>query len=315
MGESVTGKGRTRWQLARGSILRYTRRGLILRGLALVAGAAILVLAARWLTDLPAAAALLARYPGVYNPPEFTPSGFPLWARIAHFLNFFLLALIIRSGLILRRRQRPAVFFAPRRGGRKLPVYLWLHLVLDVAWLVNGAVFVVLLLATGYWARLVPTSWEVFPNALSALVQYLSLEWPPAQSWVRYNSLQQLLYFAVVFLAAPLAALTGIRLSPLWPHAAKRLSARYPERLARAVHYPVMLFFVGFVLVHVLLVFTTGALRNLNHIFTGTDSVDWVGFVLFVLALAATAAAWMAARPALLGPLARATGGRLMKRP
>jgi hypothetical protein len=35
--------------------------------------------------------------------------------------------------------------------------------------------------------------------------------------------------------------------------------------VAWAVHLPVMLYFVGFILVHVTLAMATGALRNLNH--------------------------------------------------
>jgi hypothetical protein len=42
--------------------------------------------------------------------------------------------------------------------------------------LVNGLIFVVLLFASGRWMRIVPTSWEAFPNALSALLQYITLD-------------------------------------------------------------------------------------------------------------------------------------------
>ena len=43
-------------------------------------------------------------------------------------------------------------------------------------WLLNGLIFYVLLFAGGRWQRSGPTSWEVFPNALSTLIQYLSLK-------------------------------------------------------------------------------------------------------------------------------------------
>ena len=35
-----------------------------------------------------------------------------------------------------------------------------------------------LLFSTDQWKRLVPTSWEVFPNAVSTALQYLSLQLP-----------------------------------------------------------------------------------------------------------------------------------------
>ncbi len=63
----------------------------------------------------------------------------------------------------------------------------WWHLGVDALWLLNGVAFVVLLFATDRWQRLVPTSWDVFPNALSVLIQYLSLNWPTENGWVAYN--------------------------------------------------------------------------------------------------------------------------------
>jgi hypothetical protein len=60
----------------------------------------------------------------------------------------------------------------------------------DALWLLNGVIFYVLRFATGQWHRLVPTSWNVFPNALPVLIQYLSLNWPTDNSWTAYNGLQ-----------------------------------------------------------------------------------------------------------------------------
>jgi len=90
----------------------------------------------------------------------------------------------------------------------------WWHLSVDALWLLNGVIFYVLLFATGRWERLIPTSWDVFPNALSTLVQYLSLNWPAEHGWVAYNGLQLIAYFTTVFLAAPLALITGLGMSP-----------------------------------------------------------------------------------------------------
>ena len=138
--------------------------------------------------------------------PEGAPVGFPAWLGWQHFFNVFLIVLIIRSGLRVRTEKRPTVFWSPRTNSkRKISLTLWFHQSLDILWLVNGVIFVALLFVTGQWMRIVPTSWEVFPNALSAALQYVSLDWPTENGWVNYNSLQQLAYFATVFLAAPLA--------------------------------------------------------------------------------------------------------------
>ena len=281
---------------------------VVLLALGAVAAAAILVLAARGVTTLPGVPEFLERYPGEYHLPETAEPGFPWWAQWTHFLNIFLMALIIRSGYQVRTQQKPPAFWTPKRGGKKISINLWLHQSLDILWLVNGLIFVVLLFASGHWMRIVPTSWEVFPNALSALLQYMTLDWPVENGWVNYNSLQQLMYFLVVFIAAPLAAITGVRMSEFWPKNAKTLSKIYPVEAARAIHFPTMLFFVLFILIHVFLVFSTGALRNLNHMFGGTDVVNWVGFWLFAAAIGATVAGWYAARPILLAPIAKVFG-------
>lgn len=281
---------------------------VVLLAVGAVAAATILVLAARGVTTLPGVPEFLERYPGEYHLPETAEPGFPWWAQWTHFLNLFLMVLIIRSGYQVRTQQKPPAFWTPKRGGKKISINLWLHQSLDILWLANGLIFGVLLFASGHWMRIVPTSWEVFPNALSALLQYMTLDWPVENGWVNYNSLQQLMYFLVVFVAAPLAAITGVRMSEFWPKNAKTLNKIYPVEAARAVHFPTMLFFVLFILIHVFLVFATGALRNLNHMYAGTDDVNWVGFWLFAAAIAITAAGWYAARPILLAPIAKLFG-------
>jgi thiosulfate reductase cytochrome b subunit len=276
--------------------------------LGVVAAAGIIVLAARGVTTLPGVPAFLERYPGSYELPESAPVGFPVWANWMHYLNFFFLVLIVRTGLQVRYQKTPPAYWTPAKGGKKISINLWLHTGIDLLWLANGAAFVVLLFATGHWVRIVPTSWEVFPNAASAMLQYLTLNWPTEHGWVNYNSLQQLMYFTVVFVAAPLAAITGLRMSEWWPKDAERLNRLYPAPVARAIHFPTMLFFVLFVIVHVTLVFATGALRNLNHMFAASDSVSWVGFAWFAGGLVLAVAAVLAARPLVIAPIASLVG-------
>ncbi len=279
--------------------------------LAIIGAATIVVQLTRWFLGLDFMQDFLASYPGETPLPEGAPVGLPAWLGWQHFFNVFLIVLIIRSGLQVRTEKRPAAYWTPRwskSGQGKISLNLWFHQSLDILWLVNGLIFVVLLFATGQWMRVVPTSWEVIPNAVSAGLQYLSLDWPLENGWVNYNSLQVLAYFATIFIAAPLAALTGVRMSGLWPKNATALNRIYPVEWARAVHFPVMLYFVAFIVVHVALVFLTGALRNLNHMYAAQDADGWLGFWIFVASLVVIAAAWIAARPTLLAPIAGVFG-------
>jgi thiosulfate reductase cytochrome b subunit len=276
-------------------------------GLGVLAAAAVAFV--RTLLSLDPLQEFLAAFPGHYEPAIHVEPGFAPWVGWQHFFNMFLMVLIIRSGLTIRREKRPTAFWTPRKNPKgKVSLTIWFHQALDVLWLVNGAVFVVLLFATGHWVRIVPTSWEVLPNALSAALQYVSLDWPTENGWNNYNSLQQLAYFVTVFLAAPLAAVTGFRMSGLWPKKAERLSKAYPIEWARKVHFPVMLYFVLFIIAHVALVFLTGMLANLNHMFASSDAAGWAGFWVFVAALAVIAAGWAAARPLVIAPIAKLFG-------
>ncbi|MBS1906486.1 MAG: cytochrome b/b6 domain-containing protein [Actinobacteria bacterium] len=298
--EPAPSKLRPTWTQALGGLFAAA-------GLAVLAGAAIVLV--RAFLSLPFMQDFLTAYPGEYHLPAGAPVGIPGWIGWQHFFNIFLMTLIIRSGLRVRTEKRPTAFWTPRGNPKgKISLTLWFHQGLDLLWIVNGVIFVVLLFATGQWMRIVPTSWDVFPNALSAALQYVSFDWPTENGWVNYNSLQQLAYFTIVFLAAPVAIVTGFRMSGLWPKKAEGLSKAYPIEVARALHFPTMLFFVAFIIVHVALVLLTGMLRNLNHMFAAQDAVTWTGFWVFVLSLVVIAGGWFAARPLVLAPIAKVFG-------
>ena len=271
---------------------------------------AAIVLAVRWfLFDSAAGTSFLKAYPGATPLPKWAPVGQPLWTQWQHWLNAFFIVLIIKTGWTVRTQKKASAMWQPRGGGKKISVELFTHLALDIVWLVNGVLFWVLLFATGQWIRIVPFSWDFIPNALSAALQYVSLSWPTEDGWTNYNSLQVLTYFATVFLAAPLAAVTGFRMSPMWRSTWQRASKVYPVELARKIHFPVMVYFVLFVIVHIVLVLATGALRNLNHMFWGSDDPgSWAGFIVFLIGIAAIIGAWFALKPIVMQQIGSAFG-------
>lgn len=312
--------GRDRWF----NLLWFIPIGLVL----LIAGIAV----AKGLRELPAVEAFLTSYPGESELPEGTPVGFPAWLAWQHFLNAFFLIFIIRSGvtiladhprLYLTRHSTPGKdWFRMQKPVPTDPLYTakmdsltlpdgvglpgrrhsiglarWWHLGIDTLWLLNGLVFFVLIFATGQWMRLVPMSWDVIPNSISVAIQYLSLDWPLDNGWVNYNSLQLIAYFITVFIAAPLALITGLGMSPALSTRFRWVSSVFSIQVARSLHFLVMCWFVMFIVVHVSLVFATGALRNLNHMYAGRDDESWVGFWIFAASLVVMIVAWVAATP------------------
>ncbi|MDQ6739713.1 MAG: cytochrome b/b6 domain-containing protein, partial [Actinomycetota bacterium] len=296
--------------------------------LLLIIGVAV----AKGLRELPGVQAFMQRYPGMSRLPDNAPVGFPAWLGWQHFLNLFLMTFLIRSGVTIMadhprfywtrnstpgkdwfRMQKPVppdpLYTAKQDSitlpdgvglpGRRHSIGLarWWHLGIDTLWLLNGIVFFVLIFSTGQWMRLVPMSWDVIPNSISVATQYLSLDWPAESGWVNYNSLQLIAYFLTVFIAAPAALVTGLGMSPALSTRFRRISSLFSIQAARSLHFLVLCWFVLFIVVHVTLVVTTGALRNLNHMYASEDNESWVGFGIFAVSMLVVIVTWVAATP------------------
>ncbi|MDQ0094322.1 cytochrome b/b6 domain-containing protein [Paeniglutamicibacter psychrophenolicus] len=293
---------------------KWARAGIIAGSLVVLLVIAVFV--ARWLVGLESVKTWLDTYTGHSALPDGAPVGFPAWLGWQHFLNVFFLVLIVRTGWQVRTNTRPAAHWVRNNKGlirtkgapTRISLDLWFHLTLDALWVLNGIIFIIVLFISGQWVRIVPTSWDIFPNALSAGLQYLSLDWPTETGWVNYNALQVLTYFVTVFIAAPLAIATGLRMSGAWPKKAAALNKAYPMELARALHFPVMIYFVAFTVVHVALVLATGVLRNLNHMYASNDSTGFAGLIIFAVSIVVIVGVWFLAQPVFLRPLASLTG-------
>ena len=130
---------------------------------------------------------------------------FPLWLRTTHLLNFVLIGILLRSGweilaslprLWWRNDSAPGtewLKFTRRELPKEEGVYTSLmdersaspiltlpgrkniglgrhwHGLGATLWLLNGLVYIVLLFGTGLWRRIIPTSWDVFPEAWESL--------------------------------------------------------------------------------------------------------------------------------------------------
>jgi sulfoxide reductase catalytic subunit YedY len=271
------------------------------------------------------------------SPDVAQPHGFPTWLRLTHYVNLLFIILLVRSGLqILADHPRlywnlhctpgsewarftPVIVptdrvWTAKDDSRHLSPWIGLpgyrhtigmarhwHFISVLFWLVNGGVFVAFLLFTPQWRRLVPTSWQIVPEAWKVFVHYATFHLPPEpDGFYRYNALQQLAYFSVVFVLAPLAIVSGPSMSP----ALTNRFSWYPKlpgnrQIGRSLHFLVMCAFVLFTLTHVAMVVFTGLARNMNHIVIGTDDgslrgvylgLAGLGLILLVNALANWAA-------------------------
>jgi DMSO/TMAO reductase YedYZ molybdopterin-dependent catalytic subunit/thiosulfate reductase cytochrome b subunit len=173
----------------------------------------------------------------------------------------------------------------------------WWHFTFDLLWLINGVVFMVLLFSTDQWKRLVPTSLDVFPNALSTGLQYLSLQLPQNAGFNTYNALQLLAYFITVFIAAPTALVTGLLQAPAIAGRFSTSVGLLNRQIARTVHVGVLVWMLIFIFIHTLMVFVTGFVGNVNHMTLGTDTNSYRGVALYLAWMAVVIAFWLAASP------------------
>lgn len=284
------------------------------------------------------------------------PYGFPWWICLSHWVNFFFLVIIIRSGLsILADHPRlywnngcsphsEWVRFTPvkvpdgtvwtaKEDARYLSPVIGLpgyrhtigiarswHFINVPFFLLNGLVFVSLLFCTDQWKRLVPQSWQLLADAWSVFVHYATFNMPiEPNGFYHYNALQQISYFAVIFLFTPVSMLSGMAMSPAIENRFHWLPKLFGNRQgARSVHFLVMLGFVAFAVVHVGMVVLTGLARNMNHITIGTDNPAnhtglyiGIGILLFTVAFG-FAAHWLSwQKPRLLQRIEAAINGNL----
>jgi DMSO/TMAO reductase YedYZ molybdopterin-dependent catalytic subunit len=100
-----------------------------------------------------------------------------------------------------------------------------------------------------------------------------------------------------VFIAAPLATITGALQAP--SVAGKLGTGRgiFNRQASRTVHFGVLLYFVVFIVAHVIMVLATGARVNLNHITRGVNTDSWAGVWLALIGVAIVAGLWFAASP------------------
>jgi hypothetical protein len=78
-----------------------------LAGAAAVVVLALVVLLTRWLRTLGPVQDFLTTYPGQAELPASAPLGLPDWLGWQHFLNAFLILLIVRCGWLVRTTARP----------------------------------------------------------------------------------------------------------------------------------------------------------------------------------------------------------------
>lgn len=238
----------------------------------------------------------------------------PTLIIIAHLVNLFVLIILIRSGIQILY-DHPKLYFTDDteddnwwlRFGKKLMPKdkLWTsldeaedppklsmalpggnhnlgsgrhwHYTAAIVWVTTGLIYLGYLFTSDQWHRLVPTDWGIFSRASDAFFSYLTFNLPVQPDNLPYNALQQLTYFIVVFILAPLMILTGLAMSPA-------LVARFPwflkffggrRQVARSLHFIGMVLISLFIVTHVAMGMLFHFYDSVKKITLGSEDADF----------------------------------------
>jgi thiosulfate reductase cytochrome b subunit len=157
-----------------------------------------------------------------------------------------------------------------------LPSALWLamgrrwHFFFAWLFVINGAIYAISSIIGRHLRHdLVPSRGDIAHIGRS-LGEHLRLRFPKGEEAKHYNVIQKLTYLIVAFVLGPVMILAGLAMSP-------RLDASYPILLeifggrqsARTIHFIIALAFLGFVVVHLVMVLVSGVWNNLRSMVTG----------------------------------------------
>lgn len=145
---------------------------------------------------------------------------------------------------------------------------------LSFAWVL--ALGLIVFLIRAFWNRhaqrdLTPGLRELKPRHLwDEIKDHARLRFPKGEAALRYNTLQKLSYFGVIFILLPLIILTGLTMSPGMNAAWGWLLDLFGGRQsARSVHFICAFLLVAFIIVHLAMVVLAGPVNEVRSMITG----------------------------------------------
>ncbi len=128
----------------------------------------------------------------------------------------------------------------------------------------------------GHFRRnLFPATADLAPVRLAGDIARHLRQRPGAEDAASYNVVQRLTYVIVVFVLFPLIIWTGLAMSPaiasVIPSAVTILGG---QQSARTIHFLVTILLVGFLLVHVVMVYLAGFRGRMRAMITGRPAVE-----------------------------------------
>lgn len=212
-----------------------------------------------------------------------------LSTRIWHWINAATIIVMIMSGLMIFNAH-PRLYWGHFGASGDTP---WLELPRFPSWATIPSDYSLALgrlwhfgfawiLAFGFLSYLL---WSLFNGHFRKDIALSSSEVAPSHLWddikkhakfdfhseeARYNPLQKITYSLVLFGLIPLAILTGLTMSPGMDASLPWLVDLFGGRQsARSLHFIAAFGFVGFIILHVVLVILAGPINEMRSMITG----------------------------------------------
>jgi thiosulfate reductase cytochrome b subunit len=151
---------------------------------------------------------------------------------------------------------------------------LW-HFFFAWIFVINGLLFA----AYAIWSRHFQR--DLLPKAADLkylgqeIADHVRLRFPKGEAAKHYNALQKLAYFVVVFVLGPLVLLTGLTMSPTMDSAWPLLPWLFGGRQsARTIHFICAFSFLGFFIIHIVMVVLSGTWNNIRSMVTGRYAIE-----------------------------------------
>jgi thiosulfate reductase cytochrome b subunit len=151
---------------------------------------------------------------------------------------------------------------------------LW-HFFFAWIFVINGLLFVAYALWTRHFQRdLLPLKSDL-RHLGRDIIDHIRLRFPKGEAAKHYNVLQKIAYFSVVFILGPLVVLTGLTMSPTMDSVFPFLLWVFGGRQsARTIHFICAFSFLGFFIVHIVMVMLAGPWNEIRSMITGRYAID-----------------------------------------
>jgi thiosulfate reductase cytochrome b subunit len=145
------------------------------------------------------------------------------------------------------------------------------------AWLfvTNGVIFALWAFQSGHFRRDLEPKKSDFTHLPEEIAHHARLQFPKGDAAKSYNGIQRLTYFTVIFILGPLVVLTGLTMSPTMDAALPFLPwIFFGRQSARTIHFICAFSFLGFFIIHIVMVVLSGTWNNIRSMITGWYEIE-----------------------------------------